>query len=354
MPKFRGDSDDWLDNQGTRSKRRAGLSTQKKPVARAIDLPAEEANAVVAEVFQSQCRVKMDLEGLDLLCSYRRAGVVGKSQSEIRERTPVAVGDRVLAKSTGGATGVIEGICLRKNSLSRPAPGREAGNIHHTLAANIDLLVIVASAHEPRFSAGLVDRFLVAAESENIPTVIAVTKVDLLKEAESGSAYPCPWEIYPQLGYTVIELSSKTGMGIEKLLQEIQDKVVVFCGQSGVGKTSLLRVLLKNPSMGRVGAVNETTGKGRHTTTGAVLLGLGLGGTNRSNWIDTPGVREFGLTKISAKALAHYFPEMKGISCAQASCLHQDEPGCQARELARYLSYRRILDSLIAGPEARP
>ncbi len=303
MPKFRGDSDDWLDQEGTKSKRRGGSAGKNKPVGRAIDLPVEKANAVVAEIFPNQCRVRMDGSALALLCSYRRAGVVGKSSTEVRERTPVAVGDRVFVQSTGSHTGIIEGICLRKNSLSRPAPGREEGSLYHTLAANIDLLVIVVSVCEPNFSSGLVDRFLVAAESEKIPVVIGLTKIDLKVGEET------PWKIYEELGYSVLLLSSKDRTGVTQMMQAIQGKTVVFCGQSGVGKTSLLRVLLDDPTLGKIGAVNPTTGKGRHTTTGAVLVG----DAHDSRWIDTPGVREFGLTRIPANELSRYFLEMQNI-----------------------------------------
>jgi ribosome biogenesis GTPase len=134
----------------------------------------------------------------------------------------------------------------------------------------------------------------------------------------------------------------RQGIGIKKLCDFILGKTIVFCGESGVGKTSLLRALLKS-DVGRVGDVNPFTGKGRHTTTGAILLG----GPSASRWIDTPGVREFGIANISPSQLAHYFPEFREVSCAQSGCLHQDESGCQVQSLARYESYRKILDSLI-------
>jgi ribosome biogenesis GTPase len=338
-PKFKGNSDDWLDDESA-AKRSSGGRAKKPVAARSVGLDASEANSIIVEVFPNQCRVKMDGSGKELLCSYRRAEVVSKSKAQVRERTPVAVGDRVLAKSTSDSTGVIEGICARKNCISRPAPGRDGEKVHHVLAANVDALVIVVSCQDPEFSVGFVDRFLVGAEAEGISTCICVSKIDLLTDLSNK-----PWDIYRTLGYPVFEVSSKKVEGLSELFQFIEAKTVVFCGQSGVGKTSLLRVLL-NSKIGRVNEVNEWTGKGRHTTTSAVLLQ----GPKDACWIDTPGVREFGLARVSPKTLSNHFPEFKDLSCRQLErCLHLDEEGCQARSLVRYSSYRRILISLMAG-----
>lgn len=335
-PKFRGNGEDWLDDEG--SKRRSQSRAKKAPEARSVGLPLDQANGIVAEVFPNQCRVKLDQEEVGILCSYRRAHVVSKSKTEVRERSPVAVGDRVLAKKTGDSTGVIEGICIRRNSLSRPAPGREAVNVQHVLAANVDFLVIVASAQEPLFSSGLVDRFLVASEAEGISPLLCITKMDLWESGEK------PWAVYRDLGYDLFEVSIKKDLGVDDLQKKLEGHAAVFCGHSGVGKTSLLRDLLK-VDIGKIGEVNELTGKGRHTTTGAVLLG----GPQNSQWIDTPGVRGFGLSKVPPESLALYFPEFRKLQCSQIGCLHQEELGCLAQSLERYSSYRRILESLIAG-----
>jgi ribosome biogenesis GTPase len=338
-PKFRGNSDDWLDDEAKKSSRQRSQNKQKKPQAKAVGLPPEEANATVAEVFPNQCRVWLDEGEARLLCAYRRAGVVGKSTEDIRERTPVTVGDRVKVSQTGGVTGVIEGICSRLNSLSRPAPGKVETKLYHVLAANIQTVVIVASTDLPAFSPGLIDRFLIAAQMENITPIICITKIDL-RDTSSSPA----WKVYQDLGYSVFEISSKKGIRIEEFSQEIEGKTVVFCGHSGVGKTSLLRALLKS-DIGKVGEVNEVTGKGRHTTTGAVLLG----GPKNSRWIDTPGVKEFGLPHVDPDQLAQYFPEFHGLACGQSLCSHLNEEGCLAKSFARYSSYRRILESLLAG-----
>ncbi len=318
---------------------------KKKIAARTVNLPWDEANAVVEEVFPKQCRVKTGTgsglisESEALLCSYRWAGIISKASRELRERTPVCVGDRVRAQKTADGVGVIDGICERKNSISRPAPGRDGLKLQHALASNLDLLVIVVSVRDPLFSPGLVDRFLIAAEAEKIPVLICVTKVDLKPEGSDT-----PWKLYSDLGYRVLEVSAKAGLGILELIRETVGKTAAFCGQSGVGKTSLLRTLI-GKEVGRVDSVNAFTGKGKHTTTGAVILD----GPQSSRWIDTPGVREFGLANVSPETLVEYFPEFRSLKCKNSDCLHNEEPECIARGLPRYSSYFRILKSLMAG-----
>ena len=340
-PKFRGSSDDWLDDHkfsaGKSSSGRQKRAQGKTPEATAKELSLEDSNAVVSEVFPNQCRIRLNIEKTELLCSYRRAGVISKAKEDYRERSPVAVGDRVLVELLNPQCGVIKGICKRTNSLSRLAPGREGGSLLHVLAANIDLLVIVASANQPEFSMGLVDRFLIASEMEKIRSLICITKMDLFQAPQEK-----PWEIYQEIGYQVVEVASKAGLGLDTLKAELEGKTVVFCGQSGVGKTSLLRILT-GKEIGRVGEVNERTGKGRHTTTGAMLLE----GPSQSYWIDTPGVKEFGLVRIAPQSLASLFPEFMLASCPIQGCLHQDEPECSIKDFVRYPSYKRMLESVI-------
>jgi ribosome biogenesis GTPase len=262
---------------------------------------------------------------------------VGQADVEIRERTPVAVGDRVEASRVSPDSGVVEGVCERKNRLMRPAPGRDAQQ--HVLAANVDVVAIVVALRNPEFSPGLIDRFLVGAQAAGAHPILCVTKMDLL---EAGAARP--WAVYADLGFEVHEISSRTHAGIDALRKVFIDKSVVFCGRSGAGKTSLLRDLL-GADIGRVGEVSESTGKGKHTTTSAVLLG----GPGRSQWIDTPGVREFGLADVEAEQLKEFFPELRSLGCEQSGCEHGGEPGCKAAGLPRYASYLRILESLKNG-----
>ena len=347
-PKFRGDSNSWLDEQRNSTKVRGSKKGKKQQgfVPRVNEAPSyEQANGVVEEVFPNQCRVA-ELgagDGEGFLCKYRRVGI--KSGGPFRERSPVAVGDRVVVEKTGKDSGVISQICERRNTLTRPAPGAEMrdGKRVHVLAANIELVVIVASALEPEFTPGLVDRFLIAAQAEKIPVLICVTKVDLIeKEAPKPPKPQKPWMHYSSYGYEVVEISNKTGMGMADLVKKMKTFETVFCGHSGVGKTSLLQKLL-NKTVGKTGDVNEQTGRGRHTTTSAVRYR----GPESQGWVDTPGVREFGLTGIAPEELKDFFPELKEIECESPSCIHRaGEVGCRAVDFLRYSSYQRILESL--------
>jgi ribosome biogenesis GTPase len=286
-----------MDDEGASSGPRGGM--RQKKTAKATYLEPDQANATVSEVFPKQCRVKVDHTDRgyppEFLCSYRRANVVGQAGSESRERTPVAVGDRVLVSRSSPDSGVVEGVCERRNRLMRRAPGREDEKLQHVLAANVDVVVIVASVIAPEFSPGLVDRFLVGAQISAIEPILCITKMDLWSPALER---PRPWQMYCDLGIKVIELSIRTGEGIQKIKDQVMGQSVVFCGRSGAGKTSLLTALLGSTA-GRVGEVSEATGKGKHTTTSAILLG----GPENSQWIDTPGIREFGLAGVKVEDL---------------------------------------------------
>lgn len=365
MAKFKGNTEDWLDDEVSK---KAFTSLNPKKKKKTIERPwiglnPEETNALVIEIFPNQSAIRLDSEPeKPFLCTYRRSIL---SQSSHLEKTPVAVGDRVLVKSTSPLTGTIEGVAFRKNCLVRPAAGQQENYIsqlpdqyesnlnakkeelkaartqkkliRHVLASNIDQVCIVAAVRNPDFSPGFVDRFLVAAESQKLPVLICLTKSDLLTSEEENS----PWNIYREIGYPVYLLSAEKNIGIDSLLEHVKGKRIAFCGHSGVGKTSLLRSLLKK-DIGRIGEVNPYTGKGRHTTTSAILID----GPEKSEWIDTPGVRAFGLEGVTKENLAHFFPEFRPLNCLQEGCLQHHEEGCQAKSLFRYESYMRIFETL--------
>jgi len=311
------------------------LSARSKPAKKFIQrkaktLSPEEGNGTVTELFQNRSAVRLDGTAQPTLCEYRMSTLAfGMAK---RERSPVCVGDRVRVEA-----GFVVGRCERRNRLIRPAPNAR-DPVFHALAANVDCLVIVAAAREPEFSAGIIDRFLVAASAQKIPQILCINKADLIEPGE-----PSPWALYSPAGVTVVETSARDGRGTARLLELLHGKVAVFCGHSGVGKTSLLRRLLKDESYGRVGLVNAKSGKGRHTTTGAVFLN----GPDGSSFIDTPGVMNFGLIDITPGELLAHFPELHAAAAnCGAECAHNEEPSCVLRALPRYASYRAILNSL--------
>jgi ribosome biogenesis GTPase / thiamine phosphate phosphatase len=319
--------EDWLDGKNARPRPKA---SDKKPQDKARVLNSDDGNGTVVELFPNQSSVRLDGDPKAKLCPYRMSTLAARGEN--RERSPVAVGDRVRVEA-----GVIVGRCERRNKLIRPAPN--ARNVLlHVVAANLDLLAIVASTRDPDFTEGVVDRFLVAASAEKIPTALCVNKTDLL---EAGAERP--WLSYREAGVVVLEICAKTGAGQEALLELLAGKTAAFCGHSGVGKTSLLRRLLGDPGYGRVGEVNAATGKGAHTTTGAVFLD----GPRGSRLIDTPGIMNFGLFGIARADLLSHFPELAAAAknCPSA-CDHELVPGCRLREMRRYGSWRGLLSGL--------
>ena len=318
----------WLDDQVTRKGRVDHRNIQHAPDARSRDLEPALCNAYVTQIFPKQARVRF-LNGRELLCNLRTAALISRSES-VRERSPLTVGD--LVKVEGD---VVVGRGARKNQVARPAPDREG--LVHVLAANIDVVVIVAAAKDPDFSPGLVDRFLIVAQKQNIPVVLCVNKMDLITSADSELTENPPWDLYRIL-CTVLEVSALTHDHTEDLRKAIQDKRVLFCGHSGVGKTSLLNTLLKRTA-GAVGDVNTVTGKGKHTTSSAIVH-------VHENLVifDTPGVREFGLLEINPDDLLSYCPELEELrkKCLD-SCEHIE---CDLSAGRRFESYSRIYASL--------
>lgn len=328
-PKYRGDDDDFLDSDKERGKHGTGRVVKKKRPPTGY-LPIEEANGTVVEVFPNQCKVT-DAEGAEFACTYRKAKL--PTTVELRERAPVAVGDQVRFEKIGARDGVIDGVCARRNFLARPAPDRA---MRHTIVANIDLLVIAAACREPDFTPGLVDRFLVAAQAAGIEPMICITKTDLLTPTSVR-----PWSLYRDIGFTVVETCATGGKGLDELRTALDGKLSTFCGHSGVGKTTILTALL-GYVVGKTKEVSLATGKGQHTTTGAYLI-------PGTRLIDTPGIREFGILGVKPEDLRRYFPELVSLKCAEVDCWHREEEGCVARDLPRYPSYRRMVESLIAG-----
>ena len=218
-----------------------------------------------------------------------------------------------------------------------------------SMAGNIDQMVIVSSVL-PELSLNIIDRYLIASETLHIAPLIVLNKVDLLKE-EQLADYQKQLSIYEKIGYQVLFVSKESGYGIEALEAELKDKMNIFVGQSGVGKSSLVNALLPEVDV-EEGAVSENSGLGQHTTTAARLYHFSTGG----DLIDSPGIREFGLWHLEQEEVTEAFIEFRPYlgGCKFRDCKHLDDPGCVLREaaenddisLTRFESYHRIIDSM--------
>jgi ribosome biogenesis GTPase / thiamine phosphate phosphatase len=267
---------------------------------------------------------------------------------------PIAVGDSVLWIDAGDGTGVIHEVLPRKSQLSRRAAGKIP--IEQVLVANVDQVVIVFAAAKPEPKWGLLDRYLVTAESANLPALICMTKLDLIEDeapaagqAEVDGLYRA-LDLYRRIGYQIILTSSSQGRGIDVARQALSGKQSILMGKSGVGKSSLLNAI--QPGLGlKISAVGKgEVGKGRHTTTHLEMFPLDTGGSV----VDTPGMREFTLWNIPEDGLAALFPEMRpfiGGCQFKSNCQHEHEPGCAIRKAVnagkidprRYDSYLKLL-----------
>ena len=257
----------------------------------------------------------------------------------------LVTGDRVVWRPGPDNDGVVVARLDRDNALMRPDTRGQLKPV----AANIDYIVIVF-APEPHAHANLIDRYIVAAESTGIEPVLLLNKTDLLN-ADNAPRLLEMAERYQQIGYKVLTASTVEEDGLTVLNQLLDNKVSVFVGQSGVGKSSLVNVLLPGINL-RVGELSEQTRKGMHTTTTAMLFHLPDGG----DLIDSPGIREFGLWHIDERQVAEGFREFDGLlgGCKFRDCTHRQEPGCALRDALesgeispeRFESYHRIIASL--------
>lgn len=259
---------------------------------------------------------------------------------------PVAVGDLVRYEYDGD-TGVITEILPRKNYIIRKSANlsRQA----HIIAANIDQVMLICTLDFPEVKLPFLDRILLTCEVYNVPVTIVLNKIDLYKEthAESLEAF---YDIYHRsAGYEIMEVSAKEGTGIDAIREKCKDRIVLFSGVSGVGKSSLIKAI--DPALTpRTGEISAAHLQGKHTTTFYEMYKVATGGFI----IDTPGIRGFGLVDLKQEEIALYFPEMLKASegCRFTPCTHTHEPGCAVKEAVeeglisyeRYSSYLGMLE----------
>ncbi len=273
--------------------------------------------------------------------------IPGRLKQEKQDTALVAAGDRVAIRINEDGSGLIESVAERKSVLSRARPAPDKRSIlsdqEQVLVANPDQVILVFSIRQPRPSLRKLDRYLVVTEMNELPAVICVNKVDLVDLVQAQETFA----LYEQIGYTVFYTSAKTGLGIDTLRDQLQGKISVLTGSSGVGKSSLLNAI--QPDLGlRVREVSGATEKGLHTTRHVELVPLDIGGYVA----DTPGIRGLALFDIEPDELDGYFREIAPLvaDCQFSDCTHRHEPRCAVRTAVtdgrvsaeRYDSYLRL------------
>lgn len=285
-------------------------------------------------------------DGRQYLCATRR--LLKTLSTDLRN--VVVAGDRVMfrpAPTTDHSPptthhlgeGIIERVEPRRGVISRESRGRQ-----HVIVANVDQLLIIASAAEPDIKPHLVDRFLVTAEKSGIRPVVCINKIDLIDPAALQPLVG----VYSQMGYRVLLLSAKTGFGIDRLRRMMRGQASAVCGQSGVGKSSLLNTVDEALHL-RVEEVSRETQKGKHTTTTAELHRLSFGGYV----VDTPGIRQFQLWDVIPEEVAGFFRDIRPFvgACRFPDCSHTHEEQCAVKnavaddliDTRRYESYCHLV-----------
>lgn len=309
------------------------------------DLPTGTLTGLVIEAAGEICTVSVNDENLP--CTIRRSLLT----QETTFTSPVAAGDQVAVRDNGDGSGVVEQVLPRRSVLARPHRPDQANALRQIVAANIDQVLIVAAWRKPNLWPELIDRYLIAAARNQLEAVICVNKVDLADDPQALEEILKP---YRDLGYPILLTSAETGIGVETLRETLREKVTVFTGLSGVGKSSLLSSIqpglhLEAKTIGQKG---KNRNQGRHTTTMATLYPLALGGAV----IDTPGIRSFGLAFLERRELGAFYPEFAepAHQCAYHDCSHIHEPDCGVQgavangeiSLLRYENYTKIWASL--------
>jgi len=295
----------------------------------------------------SSYQVRMD-DGREVACrvkgNFRIKG--------IRTTNPVAVGDRVQVSKAADDADYITAIEPRRNYIIRRASNLSKES--HILAANLDLAAMVMSLRDPVTPTTFVDRFLATAEAYSVTAMLILNKSDIWDEDDRELAEGLK-TLYEGIGYMVMETSTVTGNGVEELKGFLHDKTTLLLGNSGVGKSSLINVLVPGAGL-KTGHISDIHHQGMHTTTFSEMVNLPDGGA----LIDVPGIKGFGTIGFEPAEVSHFFPEIFKTSagCRYDDCKHLNEPGCAVREAveqhyiseSRFASYLSILDE-IQNPE---
>ncbi len=263
----------------------------------------------------------------------------------IRTTNPLAVGDRVVFDIGPQGYGLISEIVDRKNYIIRRSSNLSKQS--QIIGANLDQLFLIVTVNYPETSTIFIDRFLASAEAYNIPSKLIFNKVDLYSEAEL-EYMEALINLYDSLGYPCFKVSSTTGEGVDNLREELKEKITLFSGHSGVGKSTMINAI--EPSIeAKTSDISSYHNKGMHTTTFSEMFIL-----NKETYlIDTPGIKGFGTFDFKTEEVSHYFREIFAVSsrCKYNNCTHVHEPNCAVvkavdnKEISksRYNSYINLL-----------
>lgn len=267
----------------------------------------------------------------------------------IKSTNPIAVGDSVdfdLEDNGNDNNGVIKNIHERKNYIIRKSVNLSKQT--HIIASNIDVVFLLVTINNPITTTSFIDRFLVTAEAYGIEAILVFNKIDTLNETSLEEQLYLQ-AIYSEIGYQCLRVSAKEGKGIETLKDLMRNRVSMFSGHSGVGKSTLVNALDSNLNL-KTAEISEQHQQGQHTTTFAEMFDLEFG----AKIIDTPGIRGFGIVDMEPEEIGDYFPEFFALKdqCKFNNCLHKEEPKCAVKEAldndeipwSRYQSYLQILE----------
>ncbi len=312
-----------FDDEDGRAPRRAAPALESFLLKLLEDeAPEGGQTALVVGLAKGRATVEMGAERLVLPLS---------AQLTATQQTSIAVGDEATV-----VNGVVRAIRPRRTWLGREDPLYGHGRV---IVANVDVVVVVISVVAPPLHPRIIDRYLIAIGRGGAEPLVAVNKIDLGDE-ELVLLAP-----YAAAGVAIVPVSADTGFGLEELRGRLEGKTCAFVGHSGVGKSSLMNAIAPQIAQA-TGEVSEGYGRGTHTTTASSMFDLG-GGTRL---VDTPGIRSFGLGKLTAEELAWGFPEFENFGCRMRGCTHLHEPGCGVQQAVaegaipefRYETYRRL------------
>ena len=264
----------------------------------------------------------------------------------IRSTNPVAVGDRVCIVRNAEGTAFITDIEDRRNYIIRKSPNLSKQS--HIIAANVDQAFLVVTVNYPQTSTTFIDRFLASAEAYRVPVVLIFNKTDILSP-EDLEYQEMMINLYETVGYVCKAISAVDDSVKPELEPLLKDKITLFSGNSGVGKSTLLNRIIPGLNL-RTAEISEAHNTGMHTTTFSEMLPLPYGG-----WaIDTPGIKGFGTFDMEPEEICGYFKEIFRFSkdCRFRNCTHTHEPGCAVRKAveehyiaeSRYNSYLSMLE----------